>query len=249
MEARRYMPPTHKTISRDISEQLIRRITNGAYPIGSKLPTERLLAEEFGVGRHVIREALKRLDALGLVRIRQGSGIFVRDLELTAGIELFDVLLTGEDGEVNLKFLRDVLEFRDHTIQLVVRLAAARRTEEHVVQMRKLVKERRKALTDMRCLETVTTELYRVVADASDNHIFALMFNTMGRILFKLRREFDVPILGLEQAQDLLERIVEAIEQKDPDMAALLAMRHAGALRQALFADGTVGRSDFQQMP
>jgi DNA-binding FadR family transcriptional regulator len=198
------------------------------------LPTERHLAEEFGVTRHVVREALKRLEAVGLVRIRQGSGIFVQNLQLTAGVELFDVLLMHEDGSIDVDFLRDVFEFRDKIIQLVVRLAAARRTEEEAQRLHELDKKRRRCMSDPMLLDTATSDVYGAIAQASHNRIFVLMFNTMGRILLQLRHQFESPVMGSEKGQQILERIVEAIENRDPDMAGLLAVRHVNVLRNAL---------------
>ena len=77
--------PRRKTLSRDIAEILTRRITSGQYEVGSKMPTERLLSLEFGVNRHAVREALKRLEAIGLIRIKHGAGIFIERINFTAG--------------------------------------------------------------------------------------------------------------------------------------------------------------------
>lgn len=55
-------------------------ILNGEWPPGSRLPTERELIEQFGISRSPLREALKALQAMGLLDIRHGEGIFVNDL-------------------------------------------------------------------------------------------------------------------------------------------------------------------------
>lgn len=228
--------PTY-TVSREITEKLSRRVVSGAYPVGTKLPTERDLAQEFGVTRHVVREALKRLEAVQLVSIRQGSGIYVRDLQLTAGAELFDVLLTREDGGTNLDFLRDILEFRDQIMRVVVRLAAMRRTDAEMEALLALVRARREAMNDAAQREALNAQIFKAIVRATHNQIHELLFNTMGRVHLRLRAQFDVPLLGLEQTQQALERIVEAIQQGDPDMAELLTVRHVESIRNALFGD------------
>ncbi len=65
------MSSSQTTISKAITSKLIARIIDGVYPPGGKLPTEREIAEEFNVTRNVVREVLKRLEALGLVTRRE----------------------------------------------------------------------------------------------------------------------------------------------------------------------------------
>lgn len=66
-----------KRLSTAVSEELLRRIVSGEYPVGSLLPPEPLIVTEFDVSRPVAREAVKFLEAAGLVSIRQGEGTVV----------------------------------------------------------------------------------------------------------------------------------------------------------------------------
>lgn len=222
------------TLARELSGRLMRAILEGTYASGSRLPTEREIAEAFGATRTVVREALKRLEALGLVRIRQGSGIYVEDFQLTSGIELFDVLLMSEDGSVNQRFLRDVIEFRGHMVRIIVRLAAARRTPDELAAIRRLVYERGTCPNNDDRLDELNLGLFRAISDAAHNQVYRLVFNTMGRIYVKLRGLFDAPLLGFEQTQTLFERLLEAFEQQDDAMAELLVFRYTNALRKGL---------------
>jgi GntR family transcriptional regulator, transcriptional repressor for pyruvate dehydrogenase complex len=226
--------PTPQTVSQKIAVTLIRDIVGGRYPTDTKLPTERDLAAEFGVARHAVREALKRLEALGLVYIRQGSGIYVKDPQLTGGVELFEVLMTLEDGSINAAFLRDVLEFRGHMSRLVARLAAARRTDEQLAAIKALVEERRSAWGDSERLATVNHRLFHVIAQATHNRIYELVFNTMGRITIRLGALIDIPLLGFEQTQRQLEQIVDAFEHQDAELADLLVARYIRAVEEML---------------
>lgn len=225
-------PPALDTLSREITRKLTRRIVDEVYPPGSKLPTERDLAAEFGVTRHVVREALKRLEALGLVTIRQGSGIHVQDLRITGGMELTRSLLTRDDGSVDGGFLRDLLDFRAQMGQTIVRLAAENRTEEQIERLRALALERRLYFDDPVKLNQVNAELFRVFAEATHNRLYQMLLNTVGRVVVELRAAVDVPREMIEQAQRLIEQIVEAVEQRDGEVAALLAARQAALMRQ-----------------
>lgn len=63
---------------RQVADQLRQLIDSGEYAVGSRLPTERELAEQFGLSRPTVREALIALEVEGRIRIRVGSGIYVR---------------------------------------------------------------------------------------------------------------------------------------------------------------------------
>lgn len=227
-------PPVLDTLSREITRKLTRRIVDEVYPPGTKLPTERELSAEFGVTRHVVREALKRLEALGLVTIRQGSGIHVQDLRITGGLELARTLLKREDGSLDMGFFRDLVDFRAQIGQTIVRLAAENRTDEQLAQMKALTAERRNCFRDPAKLNEINAALFRVFAEATHNRIYQMVVNTVGRIVVELRAGLDIPEEVIAQVQRLIEQIVEAVEQRDGEVASLLAARHAALMRQHL---------------
>lgn len=87
------------------------RILGGELAPGDAIPAERALAEHFGVNRHAVREALKRLQQAGLISISQGGATRVRDWRTTAGLEvLLDLVERGAGPPAEL--MRSVLELR-----------------------------------------------------------------------------------------------------------------------------------------
>jgi DNA-binding FadR family transcriptional regulator len=66
-----------RALSDTVAQQLLKQIDKGAFARGGKLPTEAVLATQFGVSRTVIREAISRLKNEGVVEPRQGSGVFI----------------------------------------------------------------------------------------------------------------------------------------------------------------------------
>ncbi|MCC6142667.1 MAG: FadR family transcriptional regulator [Candidatus Hydrogenedentes bacterium] len=212
----------------------MRRILSGEYGVGEKIPSERELSAEFDITRNAVREALKRLEALGLVRTWRGSGVYVQNPQLSAGIELFDALITQEDGTPNLALLKDVLEFRANVVRFIVRLAAARRTEEELRRIRDLIAERSRCKDDPDRLVALAASLFHEIAYAAHNVICQLMFNTVEQASLKLRTIVDYPVLGFEQAQDIFERLLDAFERQDSDLAELIAIRYVEVVQQVI---------------
>ncbi|WP_105901344.1 GntR family transcriptional regulator [Vibrio gangliei] len=78
----------NKRLYQVIGEQLKEKILAGHYPVGTKMPPERVIAEELGISRTVVREAMIMLELEGLVEVRKGSGIHVisKAPEQTSGL-------------------------------------------------------------------------------------------------------------------------------------------------------------------
>ncbi|MEW9807653.1 FadR/GntR family transcriptional regulator [Mesorhizobium marinum] len=91
---------------RQVADQLRQLIDNGEYPVGARLPTERELAQQFGLSRPTVREALIALEVEGRVRIRVGSGIYVRAVRDPAPARARD----NDEGPFELLRAREFVE-------------------------------------------------------------------------------------------------------------------------------------------
>jgi DNA-binding FadR family transcriptional regulator len=91
---------------RQVADQLRQLIDSGEYAVGSRLPTERELAEQFGLSRPTVREALIALEVEGRIRIRVGSGIYVRAMAGTAQPSARD----NDEGPFELLRAREFIE-------------------------------------------------------------------------------------------------------------------------------------------
>lgn len=219
------MKASPNTLSKLVTSKLIGRIIEGTYPSGTRLPTEREIAEEFQVTRNVVREALKRLEALGLVTIRRGSGIYVEDLKITGGVELLEVLIFREDGSMDLGMLRDVIEFFEDAIRSVIRHAAERAREEELERLRVLVEERGGRVKSGGDVEDVSREIVTLIVDATHNSFYRLLYNTMLKIPVLTTGFFSVVTSPSPKVQTFFERLVEAFQAGDVEMAELLTIR------------------------
>jgi DNA-binding FadR family transcriptional regulator len=131
------------------------------------------------VNRASLREALKKLEHLGLVRIRQGDGTRVQNFMETGGIELVQHLLPLAGGKPEL--IRDLLEFRRIFGREIARLAASRApkgTSEGLIKLRELAERADKVAGALELFE-VDFDFYVAVAQLSGNQVMLLLINTV----------------------------------------------------------------------
>jgi GntR family transcriptional regulator, transcriptional repressor for pyruvate dehydrogenase complex len=121
-------------ISSEITRRLVDYLISGEIQPGERLPSERKLAESLGVGRSHVRQAIKSLAILGLIDVRQGDGTYLKRTDsplLPLAIEWG--LLLGA------KKTQDLVEARHQLEVLIAGLAAERRTESQLEEMRRLL--------------------------------------------------------------------------------------------------------------
>ena len=222
--------------SSSLTTVLVRRILQGVYAPHTRLPTEREMAEEFEVSRHVVREALKRLEALGLLRIQHGSGAYAKDPIATGGIEIFDYLLFDDQGRLDAAVLEDFFVFWTHIFREVVRLAALKRSEEDLGDLKRTLAERTEAAGDLERLNTVGQNMFQTVGRATHNSVYQLVFNNVGRAIARIGAKTPLHQLAPLAPQERLVRLLEAIENRDAEMAALIVEREMETVREKVLA-------------
>jgi GntR family transcriptional regulator, transcriptional repressor for pyruvate dehydrogenase complex len=172
-------PVEKQRVAEEIVEQLRSLILTGQYKPGSKLPPERELAKSLGVNRASLREALKKLEHLGLVRIRQGDGTRVQDFMQTGGIELVTHLLPLASSGAYPDIILDVLEFRRIWGREIARLATERATDQHVAELREIAQRAEADDISANDLFGLDFELYLALTRATGNRVMTLLVNTV----------------------------------------------------------------------
>lgn len=131
-----FHPPQRRRIHEEVGEQLRDAILDGRFEAGQKLPPERELAEEFQVNRTSVREAIKVLEGLGLVTVRQGDGATVQPL-MDASFDIL-ALMVYRNGRVDPRVLADVMEVVMPLLFEMARLALERHRPEERNALRQL---------------------------------------------------------------------------------------------------------------
>src|SRR6058998_2732391 len=106
----RYSVATQR--SEELTKTIIDLIVDRALPPGAPMPTELSLMQDLGVSRNSLREAIKALQALGIVEVRHGHGTFVGSAGAQA-LQTWLLFRTRTRGTADLARLRDLLELRE----------------------------------------------------------------------------------------------------------------------------------------
>ncbi|MDT8757251.1 FadR family transcriptional regulator [Sphingomonas psychrotolerans] len=214
-------------------EHIRTSILSGTYAPGAQLPTEAEFADVLAVSRTVIREAVARLAAEGLVAPRQGKGLFVSE---TARYQAFQI--TRDEVE-NLSDVIQLLELRLCVETEMAALAAERRSELDVMSMRQQLKILSEAAVGLEESVKADVEFHSVIARASKNAYYAKLIDFLGVRLVPPRSLYlrqgqayaDATYKAVISAEH--EAILEAIIRRDPERARIAARTHmSGSLKR-----------------
>ena len=221
-------PVGRPRVAHEIVAQLRALILDGTFAVGDKLPPERELAEQLGVNRGSLREAIKSLELIGLVRTRQGDGTRVTDYMRTAGIDLVSHLLIRAGDAPDLGLLAEVLEFRIVFGRECARLAALRASPDAMAAIRTVLARNLSASLDDEGMLRGDFDFYVELASLAQNRVLLLLLNTIRGAV-----ETYAPFFaGFNPPKDEMRRneqaIVAAIERGDVDGAGELAADFLG---------------------
>jgi len=213
-----------RSLALELVEALGDRIRDGRLAAGDKLPTEAAFMAEFGVSRTVVREAISKLQASGLVQTRHGIGTFVVGLGDAAPFKL------APEQFATLRDVIAVLELRIGIETEAASLAAQRRNADNLRQMRSALDAVAAAVEQGRDAVGPDFQFHLEIARATQNVHFAELMSSLGTMIIPRARLSGAPEMSAEQRQYLRrvnaehESIFDAVRNQDSD-AARAAMR------------------------
>lgn len=166
-----------------VSDQLFallqNRILGGVLAAGTPLTPERELAAEFGVNRHAVREAVKRLQQARLVEVSHGGRTMVLDWRHTAGLDLAMQIARAEHLPSSHDLRRDALEMRACIGADAARLCAARCSREAASEIVTVAAAYVNRGPDLDDLGTADVAWWRLIVEGSGNTAYLLAFNSL----------------------------------------------------------------------
>ncbi|MEE4216487.1 MAG: FadR/GntR family transcriptional regulator [Xanthomonadales bacterium] len=205
-----------KRLYLQIAEQLAAPIRSGELARGEKLPSERELASQLSVSRPTIREAITTLEVMGMVEVRPGSGVYVRD----SGSSLMQL-------PENVPGPFEILEARKTLEPEVAAFAANRISDAQVKKLRQLLRDFGKPGLGPGEIEKIDREFHNQIAEATRNSALSGLV----KWLWALRSDSKVSIKFYQRARD--QGVRPAVEDHRAIIAALMA-RNENAARQAM---------------
>ncbi|MBF6177963.1 FadR/GntR family transcriptional regulator [Nocardia otitidiscaviarum] len=208
------MQPVRRTsLIAQVTEQLRAEIRSGRWPVGSRIPTEPELTELTGTGRNTVREAVQALVHAGMLERRQGSGTYVISTS-NLGATLNQYFADAQE--------RDILELRRALDTTAAALAARRRDEADIADLRRLLEERRLSWDDDNPVAIeADLQLHRAIVAASHNAVYLEFYDSLLPVIEAGIRSRTAKSGGSFEAEHV--ELVEAVIAGDPDRAAAAA--------------------------
>ncbi len=224
-----FNPIERSSLSDDLTRRLVQLIRSELYQPGDRLPAIMEMARSFGVGHPTLREALKKLEVLGLVEIKHGSGVYVRRGR--------DVLLVSNPvfgGDVSKKLMLDLVEARMPIEVKSAGLAAEHATDAHLERMTHLLATAEENLDNDAVLSPTNLAFHCEIAAASGNTVLAQLLEVL-MDLFKGEHRVILDVYG-DRRKDHEEHvsILDALRRRDPALAQERMQTHLEGVREVL---------------
>jgi DNA-binding FadR family transcriptional regulator len=226
----RYVPIPVVRRTEQVRDQLETAIERGDYQPGERLPSERELVELMGVSRVSVREAIRSLEAVGLLEVRHGSGCYVasRPSDLYATSFSRWISVHGEQA-LELVKVRGALD------ELAAEMAARDGDETWPARLRELnASFRGTAPDEIGVLASRDIAFHEAIGDASASPLLATLLRRLHTTFAESRQAMLHPPGRAAQSALEHDAIIDAIERRDPAGARTAVAVHLGSVRDAL---------------
>lgn len=221
-------PIQRSNVPQVIADRIIDLISTGELKLGERLPSQRELAKQLGVGISSLRESLQSLTAVGLIQMHPGRGTFVSDsFEGAAGrFAAVAPLISSQE-------LGDLLEARLHLDTAVAEMACLRATDRDIDEIRSAFAAMEAAVAsgDMQALERADVAFHIAIAEAAHNQV---MVQLIGSLLSLLSRQIQATPFSRQVIEEHRE-VLSAVEARNPRRASVAvqtlintSVRHLG---------------------
>jgi len=219
-------PINRRKLYHEVVDRLLSRIQSGEFKVGDRLPSERVLMDEFGVGRPAVREALMAIETMGIIEITHGERARVIEPSSKTIIDqVADVghhLLAGSPA--NLEYLKEARMFFEVGM---ARLAAEKATPGDIARLKAILDEQKViAAGERRLFPGKDMEFHRAVAEITGNPIYS----AVSQAVFEWLERFHEALVHTPGAERVTiaehRKIYECIARHDVDGAGNAVIAH-----------------------
>jgi len=230
---RETLEPVRRTkVYEEVAARIRRLISDGHLKPGDRLPPERDLASALGVSRTSVRDAIRSLQASGLLEPRQGDGTVIRELSAETLVgPIASALLARRDLLADLLYVRKMIE------PAIAREAARRATPEEIRQLDAILARQAARLDTGGLAIEEDSAFHDMIARASRNQVVLKVIDVLMDLL-REGRERSLQVRGRPQRSLRGHRqILEAIRSRNPDAAARAMLNHLESIEQMLLPE------------
>lgn len=207
-------------VTEQVFEQLKNMLVKEEWKQGEKIPSENELAENFGVSRITVRQALQKLSVIGLIETKLGEGSFVKEVEPGDNMNaLIPAVLLSHDR------ILQVIEFREIIEVESVKLAADRADKKDILALKQIWEKMKESKGSPKVFGAADLEFHMKLGQLTKND---LIEKTQGILHSALQETMDevVERTGYDSGIHYHEEIIKAIEQQDGSLAATIMKEH-----------------------
>ncbi len=220
-ERRTPRPP----LGEELANELLVEIVAGRFLPGEPLPTELQLAEQAGVSRLTVREAVGLLRQKGVVEVRRGRGTYVRPQADWSPLDPSVLEARASQGD-GLDSVEHLLEARRLVEVGVAELAAARRDDGDLARLETALATMRAAGPDVELFVEGDLAFHAALMAAAGNPVVAALFSPVGELLEQSRRTTSQRAADRADAIAAHEEILDAVRRRDPGRARTAMSDH-----------------------
>lgn len=210
-----------ESVAEMVARRVLDMVTSGVLKAGEQLPPERELAVSLGVSRPSVREAIRGLSILGVVRTRQGGGAYISELDAKALLGPIQFFLSLED--VNIRELYDARSLIESD---VARRAAVNISQQHLDELADILSEQKDMLNDPIAFRESDFRFHKLIWEGSNNAFLKRIGESLNVMGLEFRRRAAESPRILTQSFKDHQVLYEALNARDADGAAKAAERH-----------------------
>jgi DNA-binding FadR family transcriptional regulator len=221
----------------EICERIREQLALGVLKPGDKLPPERDLAQQLGVSRNVLREALRSLEMAGVLRLQKGvkGGAFIREGDTgRMNVVMRDMLSLGTIS------VRELSEARIHVLDLVVRLVCANARQSDFEALEANIERTELATREGRLLDRVecSREFYKLLAASTANKVIAMIADSVTEIHMRfVYAKLVSSGIAMPRLPEKRRKILAALRARNVSIAARLMRIHLDSVQRMLEQD------------
>jgi DNA-binding FadR family transcriptional regulator len=229
----RLLPERPQLRTEELFEALRARILSDEWPAGSRLPSERELADVYDTNRNTLREGLRRLEQAGLVTVRQGQGVTVADFRKTGSLELVAPFLAhGKDLREKAQMILHVLEPRKRVLEYTVERFVECFGPDDLPLVESAVADLRMAETarDPQRLIVAETRFYEAIVQGTHDQVVCWMARPLLQLNQEVQQRWPAIVVFDPSLTRFTSQLLAAAVARDSKQALLCMRSHYDAI-------------------